>query len=45
MTRLTKQEKDLIEAIRNFKASLGRMENQFEFEWYIYYLLHKLMGI
>jgi len=45
MKRLTKKEKDLIEAIRNFKASRGRMENQFEFEWYIYQLLHELMGI
>lgn len=45
MKRLTKKEKDLIEAIRNFKASKGRMEHPIEFEWYIYQLLHELMGI
>ena len=45
MKRLTTQEKDLIEAIRNFRASQGRMENQWEFEWYIYQLLHELMGL
>ncbi len=45
MKRLNKKEKDLIEAIRNFKASRGRMEMQWEFEWYIYQLLHELMGI
>lgn len=45
MKRLNKKEKDLIEAIRNFKASRGRMEMQDEFEWYIYKLLHELMGL
>lgn len=45
MKRLTEKEKDLIEAIRNFKASKGRMENQFEFEWLINKLLHELMDI
>lgn len=45
MKRLTKKEKELIEAIRNFKASRGWMENPTEFEWYIYQLLHELMGI
>lgn len=45
MTKLTDKEKDLIEAIRNFRASKGYMEKQFEFEWYIYQLLHELMEI
>ena len=45
MKRLNKKEKDLIEAIRNFKASRGSMEMQAEFEWYIYKLLHELMGL
>lgn len=45
MKKLSKKEKDLIEAIRNFKASRGRMEMQDEFEWYIYELLHELMGL
>lgn len=41
--RLTQKEMDLIEAVRNFKASKGRMEKQNEFEWYIYRTLHELM--
>lgn len=45
MKRLNEKEKDLIEAIRSFRASEGRMEMQAEFEWYIYQLLHDLMGI
>lgn len=45
MKRLTDKEKNLIVAIRNFKVSLGRMENPFEFEWYFYQLLHELMRI
>lgn len=43
MIRLNETEKDLIEAIRNFRALQGRMENEAEFEWIIYYYLHKLM--
>ena len=45
MKRLTNKEKELIEAVRNFKASKGRMEQQAEFEWYIYRTLHELMEI
>ena len=41
---LTEKEKDLIEAIRNYRKSLGIMENRFDFEWYIYKVLHELMG-
>ncbi len=42
--KLTEKEKDLIEAIRNYRKSLGIMENRFDFEWYIYKVLHELMG-
>lgn len=45
MNKLTEKEKELIEAVWNFKASRGWMENPDEFEWYIYQLLHELMGI
>ncbi len=41
--RLTEKERDLIEAIRNFRKSLGIMEKQEEFEWYINQTLHYLM--
>ncbi len=41
MKRLT--EKDLIEAIRNFYATQGTMENPENFEWYIMRTLHELM--
>ncbi len=41
--KLTEKEKDLIEAVRNFRKSLGTMENQDEFEWYINQTLHYLM--
>ena len=43
MKRLNETEKDLIEAVRNFKASKGRMEKGSEYEWMIYFYLHKLM--
>lgn len=43
MKRLNEKEKDLIEAIRNFKASRGRMELQAEYEWQISKWLHELM--
>lgn len=43
MKRLNETEKDLIEAVRNFKASKGRMEKESEYEWMIYFYLHKLM--
>ena len=40
---MNETEKDLIEAVRNFKASKGRMEKESEYEWMIYFYLHKLM--
>lgn len=43
MKRLNEKEKDLIEAIRNFKASRGRMEKESEYEWLINYYLTQLM--
>lgn len=43
MKPLNETEKDLIEAIRNFNASKGRMEQESEYEWLIYYYLDKLM--
>lgn len=43
MKRLNETEKDLIEAVRNFRASKGRMEMEAEYEWMIYFYLHKLM--
>ncbi len=43
MKRLNEIEKDLIEAVRNFRASKGRMEKESEYEWMIYFYLHKLM--
>lgn len=43
MKRLNKTEKDLIEAVRNFRASKGRMEKEAEYEWMIYEYLHQLM--
>lgn len=45
MKKLSKKEKDLIEAIRNFKASKGWMENPTEFEYYILGLVYELMGV
>ena len=46
MTSLTpKEEEELIEAIRNFKASKGWMENPTEFEYYILGLVYELMGV
>lgn len=41
--KLNEKEKDLIESIRNFRASKGRMEKESEFEWLIYKYLHELM--
>lgn len=41
---LTEKEKDLIEAIRNYKASHGRMSSDDQ-EWYINQLLADLMGL
>ena len=43
MKKLNEKEKDLIEAIRNFKAARGWMENKAEFEWEIHQLLNELM--
>lgn len=43
MKRLNEKEKDLIEAIRNFRASKGRMDDESEYEWLINYYLHQLM--
>lgn len=43
MKKLNEKEKDLIEAIRNFKAARGWMENKAEFEWEIHRLLNELM--
>ncbi len=40
---LNEKEKELIEAIRNFKASKGRMENKKEFRFYINRLVRELM--
>ena len=41
--KVTEKEKELIEAIRNFKASKGRMEKEFEFIWYIRRLLDEML--
>lgn len=41
---LTKEEKELIEAMRNYKASQGRMNHPEEQEWYINQLIDQLMG-
>jgi len=41
--KLTEREKDLIEAIRNFRASKGRMAMQDQFEDYIKKTLAELM--
>lgn len=43
MARFTKKEVELIEAIRNFRASKGRMEMQDQFEDYINHLVTELM--
>lgn len=43
MTRLNETEKDLIEAVRNFRNSRGRMEKESEYEWLINKYLHILM--
>ena len=40
--KLTEKEKDLIEAIRNYKNSKSRMTNPDEFEWYIKRLIAEL---
>ena len=40
--KLTEKEKDLIEAIRNYKASKSRMTNPEEYEWYIQRLIAEL---
>lgn len=45
MKKLTEKERDLIEAIRNFRASEGRLERQEEFKWYIFETLFELMGM
>lgn len=45
MKRLNEKEEELIEAIRNFNASKGWMENPTEFEYYILGLVYELMGI
>ncbi len=41
--QLSKKEEDLIEAIRNFKASKGWMENPNEFEWLIHRYVDELL--
>lgn len=40
----TEKERELIEAIRNFKASKGRMEHKEEFLMYIYKMVDELLG-
>ncbi|MGM9737118.1 MAG: hypothetical protein ACI3ZT_01735 [Candidatus Cryptobacteroides sp.] len=43
MKRLTNKEKDLIEAIRNFKRARGWIEREQEFRWLIYKLVEELI--
>lgn len=43
MKKLNEKETELIEMIRNFRASKGRMEKEQEFQWEIERLLYELM--
>lgn len=43
MKRLNDKEKDLIEAIRNFRKARGWIENENEFRWLIYKTVDELM--
>jgi hypothetical protein len=43
MKRLTRKEKELIEAIRNFQNSKGRMSYEKDFIFYIQSLLDELL--
>lgn len=43
MKRLNNKEKDLIEAIRNFRKARGWIENENEFRWLIYRTVEELM--
>lgn len=43
MKRLTNKEKELIEVIRNFQASKGRMEFESDFYFYIHSVLDNLL--
>ena len=43
MKRLNDKEKDLIEAIRNFKKARSRIEQENEFRWLIYKTVEELM--
>lgn len=42
--KLTEKEQDLIEAIRNYRNSKGRLDSQDQ-EWYIVQLFNELMGL
>lgn len=43
MERLNDKEKDLIEAIRNFKKARGWIEREQEYRWLIYKLVEELI--
>ena len=43
MKRLNDKEKDLIEAIRNFRKARSRIEQENEFRWLIYKTVEELM--
>lgn len=43
MKRLNKQERELIEVIRNFQASRGRMDYEQEFYFYIHSVLDQIL--
>lgn len=43
MKRLNNKEKDLIEAIRNFKRARGWIEREQEFRWLIYKMVDELI--
>ena len=42
--KLTEEEQELIEAMRNYRASRGRMDHPEEQEWFIKQLFDNLMG-
>ena len=43
MKRLNDKEKDLVEAIRNFRKARSRIEQENEFRWLIYKTVEELM--
>lgn len=43
MKRLNDKEKDLIEAIRNFRKARSRIEQENEFRWLIYKTVEELL--